>query len=397
MAAIIIPAAPDLGHDSHTLDVAERQILQGYPEDANFGYHQRILLIPLGGSQWIVGTPTMCVPGRSGCGGNSSAQPQRPLPRRVCADLWAQAALRLGNGDLLKSRAKAHAEILGVTIAADTSGAGSSSWWFADPSFHLFNNAVPGDILANPARVEVKGSSGLVSAADESGFMLWTFMENVEARDRAEWLSEKRVGAGRDLRLCKVLPSPTEATPLLRDALREAGPSEKPANIFKGPSALKEVLPAVTGSGHEVVGYQAQWVTLSGVNGKSGLAGEHLLLLRLLSMTFCVDRLNGHRLAVAEKMARRVLQIERAVKHNARQPDFEGLDYYMDDSLDGTGGARAPEFDSWVGELQRTDAFIAKNARMAREEAEHEKNHNKVDDNKDKKNPKGGGKGEAAN
>ena len=76
--------------------------------------------------------------------------------------------------------------------------------------------------------------------------------------------------------------------------------------------------------------------------------------------------------------------IMRAVKRNARAPDFEGLDSFLSTATDSTGGVVSLEFDKRIADLQN-DAMIMKQNRMLKEE--HEAAAKK----------KGGAKGSAQN
>ena len=44
-----------------TLDLDERQVLVDFPEDANYMWHHRLLLVSLGGSVWICSTPDLAI------------------------------------------------------------------------------------------------------------------------------------------------------------------------------------------------------------------------------------------------------------------------------------------------------------------------------------------------
>ena len=127
-------------------------------------------------------------------------------------------------------------------------------------------------------------------------------------------------------------------------------------------------------SGHEVLGFQAQWVTSSGASPKAGVVIEHGLGLMLLHYLACVDRLNVRNLAAVELLCRRLLQIQRAVRKNPRQPDFEGLEGYVAHALDPSGGVLAFAFDRFYAGTQKDTTFILKQNRLAREEQVSESN-----------------------
>ena len=53
-----MPTAVPAGSVYPTLDIVERQLLESF-DDPPFPAHHRILLLPMGGSRWIVATPTL--------------------------------------------------------------------------------------------------------------------------------------------------------------------------------------------------------------------------------------------------------------------------------------------------------------------------------------------------
>ena len=91
----------------------------------------------------------------------------------------------------------------------------------------------------------------------------------------------------------------------------------------------------------------------------SGLGTELRWLVFMLFLMTCHDRLNITRFASAEHSARRVLQIQWAVRRNAIQPDFTGLDpcgEHMGAGL--LAPLKIPLFDKHVMELQMLEAFL---------------------------------------
>ena len=93
--------------------------------------------------------------------------------------------------------------------------------------------------------------------------------------------------------------------------------------------------------------------------------GNHIHTLWLLS---CHDRLDVAQLAAGEHIARRVLQIQRSVKKNPQNPEFDGLDAYMRHSQDASGTVFAPTFDRHIAEVQKNEAQVLKQFRLTREE-----------------------------
>jgi hypothetical protein len=199
----------------------------------------------------------------------------------------------------------------------------------------------------------------------------WTTAERLQAQDLVEWLSEKREGAGRDHRLSALKLDVTAPRPLFKEAVVEMDSTGAVRSLFRGPSATREVCTALVASGHEPIGYDAQWPAASGVSPKSGIRLEHGLLITLLWILSTIDRLDLYHIAGFEHICRRLLQIQRAVRRNARAPDFDGLESYMSHALDPSGGVLAPDFDRHVASIQKDEAMILKQGRLAREEVEH--------------------------
>ena len=130
------------------------------------------------------------------------------------------------------------------------------------------------------------------------------------------------------------------------------------------------------------------------LSAKSGLAVDFSHHVHSLYLLHCVDRLDGRALATGEHVARRLLQVQRAVRRNPRGPDVEGLEGYMRHSDGASGVALSPAFDKHIAELQKTEATVLKFQRLAREEVDNETTRKKKTDNKDVKGAKGAGKSE---
>ena len=84
----------------------------------------------------------------------------------------------------------------------------------------------------------------------------------------------------------------------------------------------------------------------------------------------CEDGLNIYKSNLCGGSARRVLQIMRAVRANQKSPSFEGLESYLLHQTGLGGESRTSEFDSHIASIQRADAQVLKQQRLAREEAE---------------------------
>ena len=81
----------------------------------------------------------------------------------------------------------------------------------------------------------------------------------------------------------------------------------------------------------------------------------------------CLDELNVISLVSAEAVARKLVQIETAVRRNPKQPDFEGLDLLTTQVVDETGGVTTAGLSTWVAQRQKEGAQTLKQGRLLRE------------------------------
>ena len=387
----IVRDAPGGNHDATALDIPERQVLQGYPDD-HFPYHQRILLICLGAARWLLATPTLDV-----YADNLEDEDLIPLERGApfpvgnrpffCFEILSAEVLRG-----LRARAIALASVLGVmnpTLASDDTDA---VWVFADAAIKEFATPVPAPLLSGP-NVALRASKGIVPVTVD-GEVVDTFVERVIPDDMAEWIAEKRLGAGRDKRLTSLTVDDNAPVVLFREAVADMDQAATLHPLFAGGAfTTKEVVNSILASGLEPPAVTAAWETNSGVNPKSGLAFEHKVIMFTLWIMACRDRLDLFHSAAAEHLCRRLLQIERAVKKCPKAPEFAGLESVMEHVQDGTSSMVTPEFDKALAERQRTEAQFLKQDRLSREEAAHLETSRKA---KAKAKGKGGKGGDAA-
>ena len=129
-------------------------------------------------------------------------------------------------------------------------------------------------------------------------------------------------------------------------------------------------------------------MSVSGVAPPSNAWHELKNLFAILRHQIEYDQVEVTNLAAAELVARRVVQIQKAIRRSPKHPDFTGLDQLMASQLDETGGVVTSKFDEWVAQEQKTQAIIMKNTRLLQEE--------KDSDAKRLANPKGkaGAKGD---
>ena len=94
--------------------------------------------------------------------------------------------------------------------------------------------------------------------------------------------------------------------------------------------------------------------------------------------------------AGVEQLIRQVVQYERAVNRNPKQPDFKGLDLIMSSVIDESGAVQVRRFEKWLAEAQKDEAIVLKGGRLWREEVAADAKRLK-DKNND--NPTGSGDG----
>ena len=124
------------------------------------------------------------------------------------------------------------------------------------------------------------------------------------------------------------------------------------------------------------------WETVSGVAPRSALAIEHRISIHSFFLLAVVDGIDVTQSAAAEHIARRVMQIHRAVKRCAKAPQFEGLEPYLSHMGDVASGSTASAFETFVAGELKTEGVYLKQVRLAADEREAQE--------KKKKGKKGG-------
>ena len=98
------------------------------------------------------------------------------------------------------------------------------------------------------------------------------------------------------------------------------------------------------------------------------MAHSHRARFPALCQAACVGLLNRERLALVEIVARHLVRHQKAVKKNAKSPDYSGLNHMVSSSLDTVGGVPPGEFSRWHADLQKSEAFTLKQQRLCAEE-----------------------------
>ena len=175
------------------LDIPEPQVAVYYGGGAH-SYHWRALPIRLDGASWVCATATFGIEQI-----NLAEFAVVPLtrgarfPTGVHGDIFAPGATSEQTMAAARSQARAVASILGARPDGSGPSVVAAEWRYPDTALHRFGELVDRDITMNPARLLVRGSSGLVEVTDE-GDAYWTSAERVMTRDLEQWREEKTVG-----------------------------------------------------------------------------------------------------------------------------------------------------------------------------------------------------------
>ena len=116
---------------------------------------------------------------------------------------------------------------------------------------------------------------------------------------------------------------------------------------------------------------------------RSAVAIEHRLLVFQFWLAVSVDRLDPTQVESLEHAARRILQIQKAVRKSPKNPDFTGLEPYLRHVADPSGGATTLAFDAHVADVLRAEGAWLKQSRLAKEEQDALEKRKKKKDGKD--------------
>lgn len=387
-AAVLAAARPrrvtavGAGVDITTSDVDVKQVLimmEGTPER----YWHHWLIHRISEARWVT-----CEPGLTIQVDNLENEEIVPLARAASFPLPGRPFLTMpvlseAQISSIFAQADTLAQIHGATIAVRGPALDERMMWvFADFSYELFGQEVPGHITSNANLCRFGGDAGIVQITAENGGTEWTTVSRVLRTGLEAWIASKRHGIGRDPRLSSqpVATSDYEK-PLLRHVLSRCGaPGTPPGSIFTGNSSVCELLSAILKANQEIPTFLSTTLSAQGVSATS--SAGYQLSSELWSLHFLIieDRLDPYRSVVAEHLSRSILRLIRGLRRNGKAPDFSGLSGYLAHLGDTGGAVHTPMFDKHIADLQRDDAQYLKQMRLAREEAEHEatrKNKNK--------------------
>ena len=362
-------------------DVSTPQCLVDfYDDEEEYYWHHRLLLYRAGEHKWIWATPTLEVQL-----GDLSLHRVVPLRRaETIHTSYASNAYLFGPvppvvlQDMME-RGRALAYILGVSVADISSAA--DRWFVSDPRHEAFGEEVPAECLATEKLMLKRDDVGLVQI-DGS----WTLCVRVAARRTfADFQAELAEGVGRDPRLLgdsRVKGGRRFLS--FDDAIERSSPKDLPGFPLPGPRVGKSFMASLRSAGQTYTSHHTDFIRKSGVAEKSSAAREHRHGHEILRLLCEYDQIDPSNSCAAEYLTRRLIQIESAVRRNARRPDFEGLDALLDTSVDEGGAAVVAEFATWVAERQKAEAQTLKAGRQWRDE--------RAADNKKNADPRGGNK-----
>jgi hypothetical protein len=368
---------------ARTPDTAFLQCLVGFPDDVEYTYHHRILLVAGPDGQWIWVTPTGSVQ-RGRIRQDDDVVPLRRnalFPAEHAGNIFAFDAIPEAELDEYYQEAVAFARIVGFDVIAAPARA-DELWFVCDATSDSFGEPISREVYMDEAVCHRHGDVGCLDLAG-----LWVSIVRVGkgcARGDGiptweEFKSRGSIGASRDERLLGNDRDRDGVRYLnLRDTIDRV--SEVPLRGFplKGKRATKETLLALRDAGQTSFDdHNTVFCRQSGIGDKTNLAREHRLICRVLRMLHQYDQCDITNLAAAELLVRRMLQLEAATRRNPRAPDFEGLDVILDSAIDEHGCAVVPEFSGWVASLQKSEAATLKEARFWRDEQDALRKRNK--------------------
>ena len=115
-----------------------------------------------------------------------------------------------------------------------------------------------------------------------------------------------------------------------------------------------------------------RFVLSSGVKARPALCLESCFLVHSRHLMVCVGGLDPYRSTTAEHVARRIVQLQRAVRRSPKTHDFEGLSEYMTHVADPSGAFDAPSLGGHVAEVSKAETVVLEQLRLQTEETEAE-------------------------
>jgi len=351
-------------------DIDEPQALLFDPDNPDGDWLHLVLLRRIQGAEWVCLKPDFSLEIFDLQSRRVHALRRRgPFPRSTDGYV-IEFEEALADDELAQQHAQATALANLMTANATTESAlprAGLSWRVSHTGSEYFGEAVDDAVVSASSTGVVRGAIGLAHVHDQ-----WLHVERVPDAELASWLTYIRNGPGRDSRLAgSVRDAGGRSFVSLHEylgMLRPVDRSKDPSWPHRGPSAAVEVLQGVRGSGKELIQYDDHWTGQSGINPKSSIRSEHKTLFHALALFQSVDQIDLPATAGGEFIARRVVQIQRAVKANPAAPNFAGLHQMTAHTLDETGGLAVQAFTQHFATIAEAEARVLKQNRLLRSE-----------------------------
>ena len=371
-----VPAAVVAG-----LNIPESQVLRYDVNHAPLYYRHKILFHQIEGSRWIVADAdheveednfagVQIIPVRRGA----------PFPAHVPAvSIYAFDVPTAQELSELRSEARQLALALGADLAKLTVH-DDAKWLVADTDSKKFGEEVPNYDLGNPAHTIQLGDFALHTMKPGDDDEEVVKLELVGIDDVEDWRKQKAPGVvdktGRETRLLGNLVNARGVrTCTFSKSVEMIKPPDKAPEAWRlrGPQVFVEFCDVVLQSGGDLDSYFLTWSSTSGVSEASAAYHEAKMLIEFLKAGMTVDQLDGSNCLSMEKIVRRFVEIQGAVRRNPKHPDFTGLSHGTTGQLDESGGVKTAAYHEWLAQQQKLDSQYMKYARENRDEAAAEK------------------------
>jgi len=349
------------------LEIDEKQVLLFRPTDNDYGWHARVLFLPLAEPGTWIG----CTPAHEFEVVSLTKERVRVLPRGMVtlppvvddAGTLLFEALEPGELESLRLQARQYLEVLGLQPTAPVTATVPSHWRFADTAHADFGSEVPAGVVDDSKDFVSKGGASLVRVGGE-----WTFAELVVDAKVDLWKAAKLCGAIHDDRLLEQLPATVHSLAFPAALSKADFKAKVPGWPLSDERVALEFTEGIRASGFTFLSHHLDFVSKSGLSRGSGTCRTHRRISEALGLLLQSDRLNVLNLAGTEFLMEYLVQVEQAVKRNPKAPDFSFMDEYLATGVDESGAVVVPKFQHHVSSQQRDRATTMKQQRLWAEE-----------------------------
>jgi hypothetical protein len=141
-------------------------------------------------------------------------------------------------------------------------------------------------------------------------------------------------------------------------------PTLNETGMFDAPLAALVLLENIDVAGQSLLVRDHNLRCRSGILERSAAGRQHRDYCTLLYLMHSVDQVSPSTTVADEFCVRKVIQIQRSVQRNPKQPDYVGLDVMMSHPASELGGAVTRNFTVWVADQQKSEAQVLKQLRM---------------------------------